>query len=67
MSIDVALLRSVADRLPCLVSIAAPGVSTMKCLSIRLSLMQRLHLQMHKALPSDLKEMAGKWQMVFEE
>ena len=66
MSTDVTLSRTVTDYLPCLVSIAAPGVSTTKSLGIRLSLMQRLHLQLHIAWPSDLREMAGKWQMVFE-
>ena len=66
MSTIVALLRTVADCLLCLVSIAAPGVSTTKGLSIRLLLMQTLHLQMHKAWPSDLRVMAGKWQVVIE-
>ena len=49
MSTNVALLRTIAGCLPYLVSIAASGVSTRKGLTIRLSLMQTLHLQMHKA------------------
>ena len=66
MSTIVPFLRTVAHCLLCLVSIAAPGVSTTNDLSIRLSLMQTLHVQMHKARPSDLRAMAGKWQMIVE-
>ena len=67
MSTIVPFLRTVTDYLLCLVSIAAAGVSTTNDLSIRLSLMQILHVPMHKARPSDLRAMAGKWQMNVEE